>query len=111
MTIAHRKNDILNFCATILISCISFVGMFVPVSIGFIEKRGEDKYKKLALYAASIITVMFKFSLGTGVFYAINILLLMIANEFIEAFNIKSSKLNRNTIFLITTYFFYFLKK
>lgn len=102
MTITQKKNDILNFFGTILISCISFVGMFVPISIGFIEKIGTDKYKKLTLYGISIIVVMLKFSLGTGVFYAINVLMLLMANEALDAFNIKSSRITRNTIFLIT---------
>jgi len=102
LTITQKKNDILNFFGAILISCISFVGLFVPVAIGFIEKRGADKYKKLTLYAVSILTVMFKFSLGTGVFYAISVLLLLMANEVLDALDIKSVKFTKNMIFCVT---------
>ena len=69
-----KKNDVINFFVTILISCTAFIGNFVPIAIGFIEARESVKVKKLFFYSVSIIVVMLKFSLATGVYYAINIL-------------------------------------
>ncbi|MBQ7668766.1 MAG: SpoIIE family protein phosphatase [Clostridia bacterium] len=97
-----KKKDIVNFFCVILISCTSFLGAFVPISIGFIEARENIKQKKLFFYAVSLIVVMLKFNLEVGVFYAINVLLVLVFMEVLEAFFIKDKVSIGNVILLVT---------
>ena len=65
----QKKKDILNYLGVFLISQISFMKLFVPFVIGFIEKREEEIHKKLILYGISIITVILRFSFYEGIEY------------------------------------------
>lgn len=97
-----KKKDLIDYMGTILISLISFGGVFLPISIGFIEKRGENRQKKIILYGISVIIVILKFSLQTGIGYVINIVLLWTILGILTSLSVRNTKLLLNSIFLTT---------
>ena len=98
----QKKKDILNYLGVFLISQISFMKLFVPFVIGFIEKREEEIHKKLILYGISIITVILRFSFYEGIEYFINVLLILAIFEFIRQKDIDNKKYNVMALFTVT---------
>ena len=96
----QKRKDILNYLGTFFISQISFMDSFVPIVIGFIEKRENENQKKFILYGLSILTVIFKFSLNIGFVYFINIILISVLFEFIKVKNIKNANVRNIVLFL-----------
>lgn len=97
----QKRRDILNYLGTFLISQISFMKIFVPFVIGFIEKREEDVRKKLVLYGISIVTVILRFSFYEGIEYFINVLLISAIFEFFRQKDIDNIKFNVMALFFI----------
>jgi len=98
----QKRRDILNYLGTFLISQISFMKIFVPFVIGFIEKREEDVRKKLVLYGISIVTVILRFSFYEGIEYFINVLLISAIFEFFRQKDIDKIKFNVMGLFSVT---------
>lgn len=99
----QKKRDILNYLSTFLISQISFMGVFIPFVIGYIEKREYQTMKKFILYGISIVTVSLRFSVLAGVKYFINIILISILLEMLKQKEIDNVKIKATGLFL--TYF------
>jgi len=98
----QKRRDILNYLGTFLISQISFMKIFVPFVIGFIEKRETQIHKKLVLYGISIVTVILRFSFYEGIEYFINVLLISTVFEFLKQKDIENIKFNIIALFSIT---------
>ena len=96
----QKRKDVLDYLGTFFISQISFMDSFIPIVIGFIEKREQENGKKFILYGLSILTVIFKFSLNMGFVYFINIILLSVLFEFIKIKNIKNTNIRNVGLFL-----------
>ena len=98
----QKRKDILNYLGVFLLSQISFLGMFVPFVVGFIEKREEDLYKQLILYGISILTVSLRFSILNGTQYLINVIALLISFELLKYKKIEKNKIKNMSIFAAT---------
>lgn len=98
----QKRRDILNYLGVFLISQVSFMKLFVPFVIGFIEKREEDVRKRLILYGISIVTVILRFSFYEGIEYFINVLLITAIFEFIKYKDIDNKKYNVIALFGVT---------
>lgn len=98
----QKKKDILNYIGVFLISQISFMDIFLPFVIGFVEKREKDMYQKFILYVISVLTVIFRFSFFTGVQYFINIILISMIFELLKSKNISNIKWRSCILFLVS---------
>jgi len=99
----QKKRDILNYLSTFLISQISFMGVFIPFVIGYIEKREYQTMKKFILYGISIVTVSLRFSVLVGVKYFISIILISILLEMLRQKEVDNIKIKNAGLFF--TYF------
>lgn len=97
----QKKRDILNYIGTFLISQISFGGIFIPLVIGFVEKREKDLHKKFILYGIAILTIIFRFSFYEGCKLFTNIILFLINLELLKQNNIKNMKIRNLCLFVV----------